>query len=89
LMAVHTEGDQVVEGIVSEIASRMDVMDLQIRRTAALLAPPSVPHENFPAKLRVSRPIQPKARTSLPKHAHADLRRRDENVCFSSTGKSS
>jgi len=88
-MAFGAQRDEVVEGVVSEIASRMDVMDLQIRRAATPLAPPSVPHKNFPAKLRVSRPIHPKARTSLPKRAHADLRRRDENVCFSSTGKSS
>lgn len=88
-MAVQAERDQIVEGVVSEIASRTDVMNLQIRRTATLLAPPPVPHENLPPKLRVSCPIQPKARMSLPKRAHADLCSRDENVCFSWSGKSS
>jgi len=84
-MTVHAKRDQVGDDIVSEVAPRTDVMDLQIRRTAALLAPPSVPHENFPAKLRVSRPIQPTARTSLPKRAHANLRRRSEYVSLTST----
>ena len=88
-MTVHAKRDQVGDDIVSEVAPRTDVMDLQIRRTATLLAPPSISYENLPVELRVGHSVQPKARTSLPKRAHADLRRRDENVSFSSTGKSS
>jgi len=74
-MTVHAKRDQVVDGIVSEFTSRTEVMDVQIRRTATLLTPPSISYENLPVELRVSRPIQLKARTSLPKRAHADFRR--------------
>lgn len=88
-MAVRTERDQVFARVVSERASRTEVMDMQIRRTAALLAPPSISHENLPAKLRVSPSIQPKPWASLPQLAHADLCRREEKVSFSGSGKSS
>lgn len=88
-MTIHRERDQVVGGLVSEVASRTEVMDLQIRRTAALLAPPPISHKNLLAKLPVSHSIQPKARAPLMQLAHADRRRWDENVCFSSSGKSS
>ena len=81
-MTVHAEGDQIVEGVVSEVALRTDVMDLPIRRTATPLAPPSVPHENLSAQLCIGHSVQPTARASLLKHAHASLRRRDENVGY-------
>lgn len=89
LITVRTKRDQVVEGVVREVASRTEAMDLQIRRTAALLAPPPISHKNLLAKLPVSHSIQPKARAPLMQLAHADRRRWDENVCFSSSGKSS
>jgi hypothetical protein len=43
LMAVGTEGNQVLVGVISEFASGSQVMDVQIGRSAAVLASPSVP----------------------------------------------
>ena len=64
-MTVRTERDQVFARVVSECASRTEVMDVQIRRTATLLAPPSISRKNLSAQLRVSQLVQPKARASL------------------------
>jgi hypothetical protein len=64
-MTVHTERDQVFARVVSECASRTEVMDVQIRRTATLLAPPAISCKNLSAKLRVGHSVQPKARASL------------------------
>jgi len=88
-MTVHAKRDQVVDGIVSEFTSRTEVMDVQIRRTATLLTPPSISHKDLLAKLRVGHSVQSKPLASLAWLLHADFRRRDENICFSSAGKSS
>jgi hypothetical protein len=53
LVTAYAERDQVVEGVVAEIASRTKVMDVQIGRTATLLAPPSVSRQNLSAKIRI------------------------------------
>jgi hypothetical protein len=52
-MAVGTQGDQIFFVVISEFASRSNVVDLQIDGAAALLATPAVSHQNFPMKLRV------------------------------------
>jgi hypothetical protein len=57
-MAIRTESDQVVVRVVSEFAPRSKVMDLQIHRTSALLAPPSVSHQHLTVKFCISCPIQ-------------------------------
>ena len=72
-MTVHAKRDQVGDDIVSEFASRTEVMDLQIRRTATLLAPPSISHKDLLAKLRVGHSVQSKARTCLVWLVHADF----------------
>ena len=43
LMTPGAEGDEVGLGVVSESASRADVVDLEVGRTAAVLAAPAIP----------------------------------------------
>lgn len=52
-MAIQAERDQIVEGVVSQITSQTDVMDMQIRRAATLLAPPPISRQHLAAKFRV------------------------------------
>jgi hypothetical protein len=43
LVAGDAEGDEVLLGVVAEPAPRLDVVDLEIRRSAAMLAAPAIP----------------------------------------------
>jgi len=47
LMAFHAERDQVLNRILSDVTSSADVMDLEIGRASALLAPPVIALKNF------------------------------------------
>jgi hypothetical protein len=42
-MAVSAKTDQVLLGIVSEPASRLDVVNLELAKMPTVLAPPAVP----------------------------------------------
>ena len=46
-MAFHAERDQVLNRILSDVTSSADVMDLEIGRASALLAPPVIALKNF------------------------------------------
>jgi hypothetical protein len=61
-MAAITEGDEVLGDIISQRASRADVMDLEIVWASAVLASPSVALQDLLAKFAVGIGIQPKPR---------------------------
>jgi len=54
---------QIFESVVSLSTSRLDVMNLEILRRSAALAPPTVPLQNLFAKFVVGLVIQSKARS--------------------------
>jgi len=47
LMAVGTQRDEIRFSVVTELAPRADVMNLKVRKTAAVLAPPPIPLEDL------------------------------------------
>jgi hypothetical protein len=87
-MTIRAKRDQIFMRVVPEVASRSDVMDFEILRTATLLAPPAIPHQNLPVKLCVRRTIQLTPRTFLAQRAHAGFRRSAQNLCRRASGKS-
>ncbi len=52
-VARGAEGDQVLLGVVSESASRADVVNLEVSRTAAALAAPAIALQHLLAKSTV------------------------------------
>ena len=46
-VATRAKRDQVFFGIISELATRVEVVNLQIARCAAILAAPPIPREHF------------------------------------------
>jgi hypothetical protein len=50
LMAGRTKGDQVVQSIVTELASLRQMMDVQVNRRTAILTPPPISFEHAAAK---------------------------------------
>ncbi len=53
LVTTGAEGDEVLLGVISESASWLNVVDLEVDRTAAGLAAPSVPLQHLLAELAV------------------------------------
>jgi hypothetical protein len=49
-VTIRAEGDQVLLGVVSESASWVDVVDLEVDRTAAVLAAPAIALQHLLAK---------------------------------------
>ena len=56
--------DQVIEVVVSKLASRLDVMNLQIFGCAAILAAPAIPAQNLFANSLVRVSVQSNPRLS-------------------------
>jgi hypothetical protein len=63
-MAYTAERDEIFFNIPSQLAARLDVMNLKIFRTTALLASPTVTAEQFLAELTISIPVQAKSGSS-------------------------
>ena len=60
--------DEIHQGVVSQITSRIDVMNLKEFLAAATLAPPAIAFQYLPMKFIVSRHVEFEARTLLAKH---------------------
>ena len=65
-VAMPTEGDQVVDVVMSKHTSRFDVMNFEVCHCSAILASPLVTFEHFEAQLLVVCTVQPQPRPSLP-----------------------
>ena len=63
-MTADAQRDQVFEVVVSKLASRLDMMHLEIFRCAAMLTAPTVSAENLSAKNFVGAQVQPNPRLS-------------------------
>lgn len=72
-MAAGTKCDQILQGVVSQITSRIDVMNLKVFLAAATLAPPAIAFQDLQTQLFVSCYIQFEARTLLAKHIYAGI----------------
>jgi len=60
-MACSTEGDQVRFGVITRMAAKFFVVNLQIRSGAARLASPAVTTQNFLPELMVVFGIKPQS----------------------------
>jgi len=58
LVAAGAQGDQGFRAVVPKLASRLDMMDLQVLGCAAILAAPVVSGKNLPAESFVRLGIQ-------------------------------
>ena len=82
-MAARTKRDQVVAGVVSEFASQAKVVDMQIRRTPTLLAPPSVSLQYVSAQLTIGIRIETNPGAFGSQGIHDAFRTSARNSAFS------
>lgn len=88
-VAFGAKTNEILSRVITQLASRSDVMHFEIRRMTAVLAPPSIAFKHLPVELLVRFRGKAKARAPGPRSAHADFRSRAEKVCFNSSGSSS
>ncbi|MGA9998522.1 MAG: hypothetical protein WBQ04_00220 [Candidatus Acidiferrales bacterium] len=63
-MAISTERDQIFVGVVTQQASRANVVDLKTIGTAAVLASPAVAFQYFGTESAIRIWVEPKSRSS-------------------------
>jgi hypothetical protein len=87
-MALRAERDQVVFGIKARVASKLFVMNLQVRHSAARLTPPAIATQHLLPKNFIRVRIQPQGQESWVNRAHeAFLFRPTRNACLCSPGR--
>jgi hypothetical protein len=69
-VAISTERDQIFVHVVTQQAPRVDVVDLETIRTAAVLASPAVTFQHFGAEFAVGICVEPKSRSPRSKISH-------------------
>jgi hypothetical protein len=62
-VAISAERDQIFVSVVTQSASRANVVDLETSGTAAALASPAVTLEHFGAELAIRICVEPKSRS--------------------------
>ena len=69
-VAIGAERDQIFICVVTQQASRANVMDLETIGSAAALASPVVTLQHFGSELAISFRVQPKSRSSRAEITH-------------------
>jgi hypothetical protein len=69
-VAISTERDQIFVCVVTQPASRVEMVDLETIGTAAVLASPTVTLEHFGAEFAIRIWVQPKPRSLQLEIAH-------------------
>jgi len=69
-VAFSAERDQIFVSVVTQSASRANVVDLETIGTAAVLASPAVTLQHFSAEFAIRIWLQPKSRSLRLKIAH-------------------
>jgi hypothetical protein len=82
-VAVCTKGDQVFFGVVSQLASEADMVNLEIERATASLAVPTVSRQDPLAKPLIGLKVQPETRLLRAEFPHEGAPICSENLCFS------
>jgi hypothetical protein len=85
-MAISAEGDQIFICVVTQPASRVDVVNLKTIGTTARLASPAVTLRHFGAELAISIWIQPKPRSSRLEIIHRTISICSTNSIFCGSG---
>jgi hypothetical protein len=69
-VAISTEGDQIFVCVVTQPASRVDVVHLETIGTAAILASPSVVLEHFGVEFAIRIWVEPESRSPWSEITH-------------------
>ena len=69
-VAISTERDQIFVCVVTQLASRAKVVDLETIGTAAVLASPAITLQYFGAEFAIRIWVQPKSRSSRSEITH-------------------
>jgi hypothetical protein len=69
-VAISAERNQIFVYIVTQQASRANVMDLKTIGTAAVLASPAVALQHFGTEFAIRTWVQPKSRSPWPEIIH-------------------
>ena len=69
-VAISAERDQIFVSVVTEQASRANVMNLETIGTAAVLASPAIALQHFGAEFAIRIWVQPKSRSSRLEITH-------------------
>ncbi len=85
LMTAAAEGDEVLFGVVSESASWVDVVDLEVGRTAAVLAAPAIALQHLLAKSTVGLRVEAKPGAAWAQASHEAFLSCSKN-CFCCCG---
>ena|ERR1700720_183314 len=85
-VAISTERDQIFLYVVTQSASRVNVVDLETIGTAAVLASPAVTLQHFGAEFAIRIWVQPKSRSSRLEITHCTFPRCCTNSVFCGSG---
>lgn len=87
-MAWTAKGDEIFFHIASETASPLYMMDVQVFRTAAVLASPAIARKHLPAKRSIGILVESKPRLSRARRIHDAFGIRSKNSCLCEFGSS-
>ena len=71
-VAISAERDQIFVCVVTQLASRANVVDLKMTGAAAVLASPAVTLQHFDTEFAIRIRVQPKSRSSRSKISSLD-----------------
>ncbi len=81
-VTIHAEGDEVLLGVVSESASWVDVVDLEVDRTAAALAAPAIPLQHLLAQLTIGLRVEAEPGPPWEQTSHEAFLSCSRNSCL-------
>jgi len=85
-VAISAERDQIFVHVVTQSASRAQVVNLEVLGTPAVLASPAVTHQYFGAELAIRIWVEPKPRSSWLKIIHRTFPICSTNSIFCGSG---
>ncbi len=88
-VASGAEGDEVWLGVVAQPASGVDVVDLEVGRSAAVLAAPAVPLQHLLAQLTIGFWVEaePGPGSAREQASHEAFLSCSRNCCFCGGGR--
>jgi hypothetical protein len=89
LMAQCAEGDQILGNVITQSASRLNMMDLEALRSPAPLATPAISLQDFMAKLAIGCRVKPQAWSSSTELSQSVTWTFSSNCCLCSFGRPS
>jgi hypothetical protein len=85
-VAISAERDQVFPQVVTQVASRENVMDLKVIGGPTVLTSPSIALQHFDAKFAIRICVEPKSRSSRLEIIHRSLSICCTNSIFCGSG---